>query len=438
MKSDENERISNIVYDTYLDQPNEITLTDGSKINHYYNGSGELLKTVHSNGEYWDFADNMIYKNGLYYQIGTPEGRAIYQNNVWEYEYFYQDHLGNTRIAFKANGSNLEKTSETAFDAFGVVLNGAGQANSFQNRFEMQGKEREATFGLNRINLGARTYNPTIGRLDRVDPLAEKMRRYSVYNYVFNNPLRFIDPDGMAPFDDYLIRGNGQIIVKNTKNDNFDRFFTEIGQRKVGTMVIRYYHLEAQLGKNESGLVRFPDSGIGYTSYGEAEKGGLSTGVKKGVAFEENVGSDDSYLKPKTAAALFGVINETSGKGITLSLGDMSSSNGSDPAIAGNGTFHHAGHGHMGKRIGLDADFRYVGNDGQGFRGVMNSKKFNLEYNTAVYEASFRFGFDSKNTYQGKTGSITGVKTMGGHDNHGHLGFKRNATNFINYKPYKQ
>lgn len=77
LKSDENENISLILYDTYLKQPKEIQLTDGRKINHYYDGAGALLKTVHSTGEYWEYT-GIIYKNGQAYQMPTPEGRAIY------------------------------------------------------------------------------------------------------------------------------------------------------------------------------------------------------------------------------------------------------------------------------------------------------------------------------------------------------------------------
>jgi RHS repeat-associated protein len=92
---------------------------------------------------------------------------------------------------------------ETHYDPWGLEIKELGyQYGGIKvNPYLYNGKEAIGHLGIELYDYGARMYDPVIGRWSVVDPMADQREWLSPYNYVQNNPMLRVDPDGML--DEY-------------------------------------------------------------------------------------------------------------------------------------------------------------------------------------------------------------------------------------------
>ena len=197
---DLNKNISSITYN-YLNLPELITIAD-STIRFFYDATGRKVSKVITRGAN---ITERTYEGGFEYAgedlsiIHTGEGFVQKTSTAFVYNYYLKDHLGNTRVVFgEGSGGQLVVNQTTDYYPFGLEHN---SGLSGDNKYLYNGKEMQEELSLCWLDYGWRMYDPQIGRWNVVDPLAEKYFSYSPYNYVLNNPVRFIDPDGRGPLE---------------------------------------------------------------------------------------------------------------------------------------------------------------------------------------------------------------------------------------------
>ena len=105
--------------------------------------------------------------------------------------YYVCDHLGSVREVV----ADAWEVQRNGYYAYGGPY-GDWNTNADVQPLKFLSKEWDHQHGLDLYDYGARLYDPAVCRWTTMDPLCEKYYSVSPYAYCFNNPVKFIDPDG--------------------------------------------------------------------------------------------------------------------------------------------------------------------------------------------------------------------------------------------------
>ena len=231
-----NNRLTTFVYDNVGN-----VITDGSGNGFTYDGENKQVSFTPAGGAgqpagYWYDGDGHRVKKVV--GVGAEASTTIFVYNasgqmLAEYttrdpqpqagggvSYLTVDHLGSTRVVTNSTGG---VKSRYDYLPFGQELSsnvsgrttamGYSAAHGLRQKFTQ--KERDAESGLDYFL--ARYYSSVQGRFTGVDPLlssgkTHRPESWNRYSYCYNNPLRYLDPDGKK------VKAEDEKALRNIRN----------------------------------------------------------------------------------------------------------------------------------------------------------------------------------------------------------------------------
>ena len=147
--------------------------------------------------------------------------------------YFHNDASGTPVLATDAAGNVLWKEN---YRPYGDRLNNAPAASG--NPIGFAGKPFDAAVGLS--YMGARYYDPMLGRFMGVDPAPVEpgsVHGINRYAYANNNPYRYVDPDGNSPLDvAFLVWDIGKLGVAIYQGQGVGAALGDVAMSAVGVI----------------------------------------------------------------------------------------------------------------------------------------------------------------------------------------------------------
>ena len=173
-----------------------ITVTNGTTVTVFtYDGDGKRVKqtvaptTTVFIGNYCEIAISGTQRITTTYYYAN--GQRIAMRTAAGVTYIHSDHLGSSAVTSGAQSGNIK------YFPYGATRSGA-----VSTAYKFTGQRLDDSTGL--YYYGARYYDAAMGRFiqaDTIVPDPADPQALNRYSYVYNNPLRYIDPSGYDPLD---------------------------------------------------------------------------------------------------------------------------------------------------------------------------------------------------------------------------------------------